>query len=61
MKAKTISPHEFAERMAALADAGDSDPEKTHCEADDLMLATLRSLGYEAGCILYEDLDRWYA
>ena len=54
-----IIPSKFARRMAIIARNGD--PEIRHSEADALMKKVLRQLGYEAGVIIFEEMDKWYA
>lgn len=54
-----ITPDEFANRMRKIADIGDT--EGGHLDADDLMVQVLRSLGYDAGCDVYDSMRKWYA
>lgn len=56
-----ITPREFARRMRAIIEEESGDAEQSHLRADRLMLETLRSLGYKAGCDVFEDMERWYA
>lgn len=54
-----MTPAEFADKMREISRAGDT--EMDHCEADDLMCALLRSLGYGEGVDIFEEMPKWYA
>jgi len=62
-----MSPGKFHASMAALAtqDANGYwdflDPIEGHKQADELMLQLLEALGYEEGCAIFRDSDKWYA
>lgn len=47
--------------MRAIAARAYEDREEAHIEADDLMVATLRALGYGAAMDAYEGFDKWHA
>lgn len=55
-----MSVEDFAKEMEAIA-ALDSDPEKAHVRADDLMCRVLRGLGYGEGIDIFNDIEKWYA
>lgn len=54
-----MNPEEFYKRMAELAE--DYDIEDDHYTMDMLMCEVLKSLGYEKGIEVFENVDRWYA
>ena len=54
-----MTPCEFEKRMAALKEI--NCPDGCHQDADKLMCQVLKSLGYEKGVVLFEQLDKWYA
>lgn len=60
-----ITPKRFKKLMHDIfrPDAEDEwqDVEDTHYEADLLMLRVLKSLGYEEGCEIFEQADKWYS
>ena len=53
------TPEGFAKAMEEIAES-DMAEEESHITADELMLATLKKLGYEKGCKVFEDMDNWY-
>lgn len=55
---KTITPEEFANFMKDVADP--DDPEMAHELADAKMVEILESLGYEAGCKIFDTMKKWY-
>jgi hypothetical protein len=57
--AEVISPEMFSHKMAEIARLGD--PETSHAMADDLLLKTMRGLGYGHGCEIFEKMEKWYA
>jgi hypothetical protein len=56
-----MEPREFTERMKSIAEPHHADEEAQHGNADDLMCEVLRSLGYEEGVRLFEEMPKWYA
>lgn len=54
-----MSPEQFDAKMREIA--AQWDQEGRHAEADELMVEVLRSLGYGAGCDVYEKMSKWYA
>lgn len=65
MNEKIITPEEFEERMLKIQKKLETDPwideEETHGEMDQLMEDVLRSLGYGAGCDIFDNTPKWYA
>lgn len=57
---RTISPKEFADKMQKLLALNSDDEEGTHRNADALMCQVLRSLGYEVGVEIFEEMKKWY-
>lgn len=55
----TLTPEEFAEKMAGIAENGDE--ERNHVAADSIMCELLKSLGFGEGVGLFEDMDKWYS
>ena len=56
-----FTPQEwFAYRMRECA-ARSYSQANAHIEADDLMCAQLRRLGYGDGIDVFEEMDKWYA
>lgn len=53
-----MTPQEMAN---AMRDIDSGDQEGDHCDADDLMVRVLRSLGYGEAMDIYEKMDKWYA
>lgn len=62
---KLISPEEFeAEVRRIINDAHKTlifDDETLHIDLDDLLCETLKSLGYEKGVDLYNEVPKYYA
>ena len=54
-----MTPAKFKARMTEIASIGDC--ERSHEEADDLMCEALRSLGYDGGADIFENIMKWYA
>lgn len=48
-------------RMQQIADMSDSDPEKYHVEADNLLVDTMRQLGLDDLAEAYDKVEKWYA
>ena len=55
----TLTPEEFAEKMAGIAKNGDE--ERKHVAADSIMCELLKSLGFGEGVGIFEDMDKWYS
>ena len=55
---KVITPKEFEEFMKDIANP--DDPEMSHLLADGKMVEILESLGYEAGCKIFDTMKKWY-
>lgn len=60
-----MSPEEFADKMTKIAshvdEFGHFDDEVVHIKADDLMCDLLRSLGYQEGVHIFENLPKYYS
>lgn len=56
-----MTPDEFATAMRAISDRSQTDPESGHADADLLLVETLRTHGYDAGCDVYSHVRKWYA
>ena len=61
-----MTKEEFANRMKIIADVDDKlgytwDEESAHIEADDLIIELLKSLGYEEGAQIFDDMPKWYS
>ena len=54
-----MTPEEFKNRMAEIADGRDR--EEGHVIADDLLCDVLIQLGYDEGVTIYSSMDKWYA
>lgn len=57
---RVMSPDDFFERMVGI-DQFYKDEEQKHAVADELMCEVLRSLGYEKGIQVFDNMDKWYA
>lgn len=55
-----MDKQEFANVMKKLANKSDDDPEMIHIEMDNLMLKTLKELGYEEGVRIFESATKYY-
>lgn len=58
---KRPTPEAFRDAMQAAADRDPDDTENAHIEADELMAATLRALGFGEGIDIFEEMGKWYA
>ena len=63
-----MNPEVFAQRMQKIADRGHNDysgqsddPERDHCEADELLCEALMDLGFANGVKIYATIFKWYA
>ena len=68
MEKTSYNPKQFADEMKAILDKNSLiningpceyrsiDHEEFHSEADDLLIKTLRSLGFNEGCDIYESV-----
>ena len=54
-----MTREEAIKRLMALVESGDV--EASHIEADDILCALLRSLGYEDVVAAWDDVEKWYA
>lgn len=54
-----ITPSAAAEKMRECFNSGDT--EGAHCDADDLLCAVLRDLGYGEAVGIFENMEKWYA
>lgn len=54
-----MSPDEFAAKMIEIF--LNKDLEAGHASADELMLQVLGELGYNEGCQIFREADKWYA
>lgn len=65
MDKNIMTPEEFEARMLQIKEKMETDPwideEETHGEMDALMENVLRSLGYGAGCDIFDNTPKWYA
>ena len=62
-KKPSYAPAEFRFRMQEcyiLAER-DGDEERAHENADLIIIELLRSLGYEEGCDVFEEMPKWYS
>ena len=50
---------EFEEKMQEIL--ADSDPEKRHIRADNLLCRTLNELGYKDGVEIFRKMNKWYS
>jgi hypothetical protein len=55
-----MTPEEFATKMKQISLMYD-DYEYTHRAADRLLIDTLRALGYNEGCDVFDSIHKWYA
>ena len=55
-----MTPEQFEVQMRELARTS-RDEEVFHIDADDMIIALLRSLGYGAGCDIFEETPKWYS
>jgi hypothetical protein len=55
-----MSPTDFATRMQFIQSQSSKDREGAHSDADELLVAVLRELGYGKGCDVYERMVKWY-
>lgn len=58
MAAEIMLPEAFETAMLDIERT--LDPEGAHVRADALMCELLRSLGYEKGVEVFENMSRWY-
>jgi len=58
-----ITAAEFERQMKQIniERAYDRDEERSHILADKLMCDTLKSLGYEAGVVIFENMPKYYS
>jgi hypothetical protein len=54
-----VTKEEFKKRLADIYGEGNYDTEISHCEADDLLIETLESFGYDLA--IFKNATRWYA
>jgi hypothetical protein len=55
-----ITPEQFEIMMGVIKESK-YDGEVNHIEADKVLCATLKSLGYEKGINIYLSLKRWFS
>lgn len=55
-----ITPEEFSKKMKEIQEQKGHDEEMAHAMADDLMLETLISLGYQEGVEIFDNMNKWY-
>lgn len=56
-----LTPEEFENTMAFIADKANKDRERTHMYMDALMEETLIALGYGKGVEIFRNAQKWYA
>lgn len=56
-----MTKEEFAIRMNEIANNENWDEEYTHIKADDLIIELLKSLGYDEGAQIFDDMPKWYS
>jgi len=56
-----MKPNEMEMAMKAIRDEYGGDEEVAHSRMDDLMVAALRSLGYDKAMDIFDEQDKWYA
>ena len=61
MPTAVTTPEEFLNKMLELKAKRKSDPELLHEEANDLLCAMLRELGYGEGVDVYDSMEKWYS
>ena len=54
-----MTPKEFHKEMKKLAK--DKDKESRHRNMDNILVTVLRQLGYDKGCDVYDNTEKWYA
>ena len=52
---------EALDEMHAIAARDDGDFETNHLDADEVLVALLRSLGFNALADVWESVEKWYA
>ena len=60
MKVKRVI-QKATKQMQKIADMSDADPEKYHAEADDLLIDTIKQLGFDDLAEAYDNVEKWYA
>lgn len=53
-----ITPAKFEDEMHRISKL--TDPESIAMEFEELCCSTLKSLGYDAGIRIYEEIGKWY-
>jgi hypothetical protein len=56
-----LTPEQFRDAMKEIGEKHAGDWEVIHSEADNLICALLREMGYEEGLNIYDSWTRWYA
>ena len=65
-----MTPEEFAQRMRVIVDCKEYNIRKfpiitmdelVHVEVNALIIKVLKSLGYEEGAKIFEEMGKWYA
>ena len=56
-----MTPKEFEDEMNSIARNENNDMETTHRAMDELMIGILRQHGYDAGCDIFEETEKWYS
>ena len=58
------TPEEFAQRLTDIRNEyieQKDDEELCHIYMDEYLLEVLHSLGYEKGCYIFDNTDKWYS
>lgn len=55
-----LTPEEFRAEMAELF-PDYRDEERSDVEADKVIVALLKALGYTEGAVIFENAEKWYA
>lgn len=58
---RIITAEEFAEKMNEIVNRYPYDVEARHIKMERLLIETLRQLGYDKGCNVFEAADMWFA
>ena len=55
-----MTASEFEKEMRAIQERSKNDPEGMHAAMDELMVTVLRQHGFDAGCDIFEWVNKWY-
>lgn len=60
MNNEVMTPLEFERKMMDIIVLHRDNPDCAHADADELMSEVLKSLGYDRGVHMFEELDKYY-